>query len=50
MQQADKQALIPRELSGERVPAATGKHATVEILLDNNNGNGVVYVVRAEML
>jgi hypothetical protein len=25
-------------------------YATVEVLLDYNNGNGVFYVVRAEML
>jgi hypothetical protein len=36
--------------AGKRVPAATNTHATVEVLLDYNNGNGVFYVVRAEML
>jgi hypothetical protein len=37
-------------LGGKRVPAATDTHATVEVLLDYNNGNGVFFVVRAEML
>jgi hypothetical protein len=37
---------IAKQLLGKRVPAAT-----VEVLLlDYNNGNGVFYVVRAEML
>jgi hypothetical protein len=36
---------IARQLLGKRVPAAT-----VEVLLDYNNGNGVFYVVHAEML
>jgi hypothetical protein len=35
---------------GKRVLAATDAHATVEVLLDYNNGNGVLYVVRAEIL
>jgi hypothetical protein len=35
---------------GKRVPAAKNTLATVEVLLDYNNGNGVLYVVRAEML
>jgi hypothetical protein len=38
------------QLVGKRVPAATDKHAMVEVFLDYNNGNGVFYVVRAEML
>jgi hypothetical protein len=41
---------IARELLGKRVPAATDMHTTVEVLSDHNNGNGVLYVVRAEML
>jgi hypothetical protein len=31
---------IARQLLGKRVPAATDTHATVEVLLDYNNGNG----------
>jgi hypothetical protein len=41
---------IARQLLGKRVPAATHTHETVQILLHYNNGNGVFYVVRAEML
>jgi hypothetical protein len=41
---------IARQLLGKRVPAATDTHAMVDVLLDYNNGNGVLYVVRAEML
>jgi hypothetical protein len=41
---------IARQLLGKRVTAATDTHATVEVLLDYNNRNGVFYVVRAEML
>jgi hypothetical protein len=41
---------IDRQLLGKRVPAATETHATVEVLLDYNNGNDVFYVVRAEVL
>jgi hypothetical protein len=41
---------ISRQLLGKRVRAATDTHATVEILLDYNNQNGVFYVVRAEVL
>jgi hypothetical protein len=41
---------ITRQLLGKRVPAATGTHATVEVLLNSNTGNGVFYVVRAEVL
>jgi hypothetical protein len=40
---------IARQLLGERVPAATGTHATIDVLLDCNNVNGVFYVVRAEI-
>jgi hypothetical protein len=41
---------IARQFLCKRVPGATDTHATVEVLLDYNNGNGVFYVVRAEML
>jgi hypothetical protein len=41
---------IARQLLGKRVLAATDMHATVEVLLDYNNGNGIVYVVRTEIL
>jgi hypothetical protein len=34
---------------GKQAPAAADTLATVEVLLDYNNGNGVFYVVRAEM-
>jgi hypothetical protein len=34
-----------KQLLGIWVPAATDTHATVEILLDYNNGNDVFYVV-----
>jgi hypothetical protein len=41
---------IARQLVAKRVPAATDTNATVVVLLfDYNNGNGVYYVVRAEM-
>jgi hypothetical protein len=33
-----------------RAPAATDTHATVEVLLDYNNGNGDFCVVLAEMI
>jgi hypothetical protein len=41
---------ITRQLLGKRVPVAMDMHATVKVLLDYNNGNGVFYVVHAEML
>jgi hypothetical protein len=41
---------IARQLLGKRVPAATDTHATIKVLFDYNNGNGVFYVVRAEVL
>jgi hypothetical protein len=41
---------IARQLFGKRVPAANDTHATVEVLLEYKNRNGVFYVVRAEML
>jgi hypothetical protein len=42
-------AVARQQLRGH-VPTATDTHATVELLLDYNNGKGVSYVVRAEML
>jgi hypothetical protein len=48
--QINNNRALARQLHGKRVPAATNTHATVEILLDYNNGNGVFCVVRAEML
>jgi hypothetical protein len=39
---------IARQLLGRRVPTATDKHKTVEVLLDYNNENGVFSVVRTE--
>jgi hypothetical protein len=41
---------IARELLGKRVPAVRDTHAIVQVLLEYNNGNGVFYVVRAEIL
>jgi hypothetical protein len=41
---------ITRQLLGKHVPEATDTHATVEVLLNYNTGNGVFYVVRVEML
>jgi hypothetical protein len=41
---------IARQLLGKSVPAVTDTHATVEVLLDYNNGNAVFYVIRADML
>jgi hypothetical protein len=41
---------IARQLFGKRVPAATDVYATAEVLLNYNSGNGVLYVVRTEML
>jgi hypothetical protein len=41
---------IARQLLGKLFPAATNTRATVEVLLDYNDGSGVFYVVRAEML
>jgi hypothetical protein len=41
---------IARQLLGKWVPMAMDTHATVKVLLGYNNGNGVSYVVRAEML
>jgi hypothetical protein len=40
---------IARQLLGKRVSATKDTHATVEVLFDYNTGNGVFYVVRAEM-
>jgi hypothetical protein len=39
-----------RQLLSKRVPEKMDMHATVEVLLDYNNGNNVFYVVRAQML
>jgi hypothetical protein len=41
---------IDRQLLGKQAPTATDTHATVKVLLDFNNGNGVFSVVHAEML
>jgi hypothetical protein len=41
---------IARQLLGKWVPTATNMHATIEVLLDYNNGYGVFCVVHAEML
>jgi hypothetical protein len=41
---------VSGQLFGKWVPVATDTHATSEVLLDCINGNGVSYVVRAEML
>jgi hypothetical protein len=41
---------IAMKLLGKWVPVATDTHATVEVLLNYNNGNGVFYVVHAGML
>jgi hypothetical protein len=41
---------VARQLLGKRVPVATDAHATVEVLLNYNNGSTVFYVIRAEML
>jgi hypothetical protein len=40
---------IAMQLLGKRVSKATDTHTTVEVLLGYNNGNGVFYVVHAEM-
>jgi hypothetical protein len=37
---------IARQLLDKRVPAAADTHAAVEVLLDYNNGNGVICWVR----
>jgi hypothetical protein len=39
-----------RQRLGKKVPAATNTQATIEVLLGYNNGNGVSYVIGAEML
>jgi hypothetical protein len=41
---------VTRQLLGKQVLAAMDMHATVELLLDYNNGNSVFCVVRAKML
>lgn len=50
MQQVDKQTLILMQQLNKHVPMATDMHAMIEALLDYNNGNGVFYVVCADML
>jgi hypothetical protein len=47
---ANNTRAIAKQLLGIRAPAATDTHATVEVLLDYSNRNGVFCVVRAEML
>jgi hypothetical protein len=41
---------IARQLLGKWVCASADMHATVEALFYYNNGNGIFYVVGAEML
>jgi hypothetical protein len=41
---------IARQLLGKWVPTAMDMHATIEVLLNYNNGNCVFCVVHAEML
>jgi hypothetical protein len=41
---------IAGQLPGKQGSAAMDAHAMVEVLLDYNSGNGVLYVVCAEML
>jgi hypothetical protein len=41
---------VARQLLDERFHAETDSRATVEVLLDYNNGNDILYVVHAEML
>jgi hypothetical protein len=41
---------VYRQRPCKHVPAATITQATVDVLLGYNNGNGIFYVVRAEML
>jgi hypothetical protein len=43
------QAIAGQQLD-KRIPMATDAHATVEVLLDYNNGNSVFDVVGAKML
>jgi hypothetical protein len=38
------------QMLGKWVPTAMDTHAMVEVLLDYNNRNGVLYVVHAKML
>jgi hypothetical protein len=47
---AGKHVKNTRAIARQRVPAATNTNATVEVLLEYSNVNGVFYVVRAEML
>jgi hypothetical protein len=41
---------IARQLLSKRVPEAADAHATVEALLDHNNENGAIYVIRVQLL
>jgi hypothetical protein len=41
---------IARQLLGKRVPEATDTQATVEVLLDSNNGNSAFHVFHTEIL
>jgi hypothetical protein len=41
---------IARQMLGKRVPAAKDTHATIEVLLNYNNGNNVFYVIHTEVL
>jgi hypothetical protein len=41
---------ITSQLLSQWVPVGMDMHATVEVLLDYDNGNGVLYEVCAEML
>jgi hypothetical protein len=47
---ANNTRAIARQLLGKWVSALTDSHATVEVLLDYNNGNGIFCVVGAEIL
>jgi hypothetical protein len=47
---AGKHVNNTQAIARQRAAAATNTHATVEVLLDYNNGDGVFYVVSAEML
>jgi hypothetical protein len=42
--------LLGNSQLGKQVPTAMDMHAMVKVLLNYNNGNGVFYVVHAEML
>jgi hypothetical protein len=40
--------VITRQLLGKRLPVATDMHATVKVLSDYNNADGVFNVVHAD--